>query len=390
MARSSSPALKSVQAGAVAARERIGVARGYPDPAVLYGYYLDADESGHVPSMKGRSELTLMQEIPFFGKRGMRGEVASSEAAVASRVGDAALLELEYQVKVGFFELARTHEVARVLEQERALIEQMRDVSFSRYSSGTAEQYEVLKLDMTVAQIDDQITMNEHDLAMASARLNEWIGRDAASPLPSPRWQIPGEPEIEDTAVVDSAIAHRPEVASAQAEIDAAESSRCLAGREYFPDLVLGVQWEFGGEEDALGNQMGDSWEVLAGISLPLWIGKRRAQSREADARAASAQHGLEAVHLRVARDVEESRHGVMSAWERLERFDREILPRAEQAFRSTEAGYRAGRADLLDYLDSERMWLGMRKEYYGVAAELGAQTAALERALGRTGVTGE
>jgi len=128
----------------------------------------------------------------------------------------------------------------------------------------------------------------------------------------------------------------------------------------------------------------------MAGMSLPIWLGKRRAQPREAEARATSAQHGLEAVHLRVARDVEESRHGLMSAWERLERFDREILPRAEQAFRSTEAGYRAGRADLLDYLDSERMWLAMRKEYYGVAAELGAQTAALERALGRTGVTSE
>jgi outer membrane protein, heavy metal efflux system len=383
LARAANPALKSVAAGATAARERIGVARGYPDPAILYGYYFDADESGHVPSMKGRSELTLMQEIPFFGKRGMRGEIASREAAVVSSAGDEALLELEYQVKVGFFELARTHELARVLDQERALVEQMRDVSFSRYSSGTAEQYEVLKLDMTIAQIDDQITMNEHDLAMATAHLNEWIGRDAASTLPPPRWAISGASELERVAVVDSAIAHRPEVASARAEIDAAETARRLAGREYFPDFVLGLQWEFGGEKDALGDQMGDSWEVMAGMSLPIWIGKRRAQSREAEARAAGAQYNLEAVHLRVARDVEESRHGLMSARERLERFDREILPRAEQAFRSAEAGYRAGRADLLDYLDSERMWLAMRKEYYGVAAELGAQTAALERALG-------
>jgi outer membrane protein TolC len=299
-------------------------------------------------------------------------------------------LDLEYEVKAAFFELARTHEVARTLAQERALVEQMRDLSFSRYSSGTAEQYEVLKLDMTVAQIDDQITMNDHERAMASARLNEWIGRDAADPLPAPQWELPEMHEIENIALVDSALARRPEVASARAEIAAAESSRRLAGREYFPDLVLGVEWEFGGEEDALGNQMEDSWKLMAGMSLPIWFGKRAAASDEAEARAEGAQHGLAAVRLRVARDVEESSHGVMSARERLERFEREILPRAEQAFRSTEAGYRSGRADFLDYLDSERMWLAMRREYYQVAAELGTEMAALERALGRAGGEGE
>jgi outer membrane protein TolC len=383
MARDANPALKSAQAGAAAAHERIGVARGYPDPAILYGYYFDADESGHVPSMKGRSELTLMQEIPFFGKRGLRGDIASREAAVAASAGDAVRLELEYRVKIDFFELARTHEVARVLEQERALVEQMRDVSFSRYSSGTAEQYEVLKLDMTVAQIDDEIAMIDHDREMVSARLNELIGRDAASPLPDPVWHIPDVREVEPAAMVDSAIAWRPEIASAQAEVDAAESSRHLARREYFPDIVLGLQWEFGGKEDAFGEQMADSWEVMAGMNLPIWLGKRRAMSREAQARSESAAHNLDAMHLRVSRDVEESRHGVRSARERFARFEREILPRAEQAYRSTEAGYRAGRADLLDYLDSERTWLAMRKEYYGVVADLGTQMAALERALG-------
>jgi hypothetical protein len=35
-------------------------------------------------------------------------------------------------------------------------------------------------------------------------------------------------------------------------------------------------------------------------------------------------------------------------------------------------------------------MWLAMRREYYQVAAELGTEMAALERALGRAGGPGE
>jgi cobalt-zinc-cadmium efflux system outer membrane protein len=128
---------------------------------------------------------------------------------------------------------------------------------------------------------------------------------------------------------------------------------------------------------------MDDSWEIMAGLNLPIWLGKRRAMSREADAMRESAEYGLEAARIGVARDLEVSIRGVRAARERLQRFEREILPRAEQAFASAEAGYRAGRIDFLDYLDGERMLLAMRREYYGVVSELGAQTAALERAVG-------
>jgi outer membrane protein TolC len=380
LARAMNPALRSATADARAARERVGVARGFPDPMVLYGYYFDAD-----PGMEGRSELMLTQPIPFFGKRGLRGDVATHEADATTRMRDAAALDLEYEVKVAYFEFARTHHVAAVLDEERDLVARMRDISFSRYSSGTAEQHEVLKLDATVAQIDDEITMNDHDQDVASRRLCVLIGRDPAAPLPPPTGEVPTLGEIDDDAAVDSALARRPEMAAARAQIDAAESSRRLASREYFPDFVLGLDWEFGGGEDAHGAEMGDSWEAMAGITLPIWIGHRRAAAREAQARRESAEHHFDAVHLAIAGDVLVSVHGVRAAHERVARFEREILPRAEQAFRSAEASYRAGRADFLDYLDSERMWLTMRREYYGVIAELGVQTAALQRALGAT-----
>lgn len=384
------PSLKSAAARARAAHERVGVARGYPDPVLLYGYYFDADDSGHQLSMKGRSEFTLMQEIPFFGKRGLHGDVATSDARVVSLAADAMALDLEYEVKMAFFELVRTNQVDSLLQEERALVERMREVSFQRYSSGTAEQYEVLKLDVTIAQIDDQAAMNEHDRDIVSARLNELIGRDAASPLPAPQWSAPETRGVEAAAVVDSAIVRRPEIAAAQAEIDAAEFSRRAAHKEYFPNFMLGLNWEFGGQKDAFGQQMGDSWEVMAGMTLPVWFGKTRAAAREAQARRESAEHGLDAARLHVSRDVEASTHGVRAARERVARFEREILPRAEQSFRSAESGYRAGRTDFLDYLDSERMWLAMRKEYCGAIAELGVGMAALERALGLSGVMEE
>jgi cobalt-zinc-cadmium efflux system outer membrane protein len=140
---------------------------------------------------------------------------------------------------------------------------------------------------------------------------------------------------------------------------------------------MLGVMFGFGAGED-------QTWELLAGVELPLWLGKRRAMEREADAMREAARHQLRAEELRVRGDVEDALHGVYTASERLVRFETLILPQAERTLRSSEEGYRAGRVDFLDYLDSERMLLSMRREYYGVVAELGVQVAALERAMGR------
>jgi outer membrane protein TolC len=127
---------------------------------------------------------------------------------------------------------------------------------------------------------------------------------------------------------------------------------------------------------------MDDGWMVMAGIDLPIWLGKRRAMVREAEAMGEAARYRLRDDSLRVHREVEDAIHGVRAARERLTRFEQRILPRAEQSFQSSEAAYRVGNVEFIDYLDSQRMLLAVRREYFGVIAELGMEVAALERAV--------
>jgi outer membrane protein TolC len=374
LARANNPAVASASASARAARERVGVAKGFPDPSLLYGYWI---ESPPEEMMKGRSELLLMQPIPFPGKRGLRGDVAKREATVADNESRQATLDLDYEVKVAFYDYVRTVEVETVLVRERQLLRSMRDVTRVREAAGTAPQQDVLKLDLAIAEIEDQMTMVEHEADRTRAHLNHLMGRHVHEPLPSPSWTIPDAAAAETSALADSALSRRPEVAAAMSRVEAAELSRKLAKREYLPDLMLGVKWEFGGDEG-----MDDGWMVMAGIDLPIWLGKRRAMVREAEAMGEAARYRLRDDSLRVHREVEDAIHGVRAARERLTRFEQRILPRAEQSFQSSEAAYRVGNVEFIDYLDSQRMLLAVRREYFGVIAELGMEVAALERAV--------
>ncbi len=370
LARANNAGVASIVARANASRERVGVATGYPDPKIAYGYYTAPDV------LKGRQEIILQQEIPFPGKRGLRGEIASREAAMTERMSDAMVLEIDLEVKTAFYQYVGLTETASVLENETDLLRRMRDVAKVRYESGTAEQQDVLKVELSLSQVADETTVNQQEIAATRARLNELIGRDAVSPLPRPVWSAPDFAVIDQAALADSALVRRPEIAGARAELAMAEASRRLAKREYIPDFMLGVDYEFGANQDGW-------WEWMAGVNIPIWIGKRRAMVREAEAMQKSAEYRIREETLRTLSEVEAATARARAARERLERFENAILPQAEAAFASSEASYRTGRVSFLDYLDSERMLLEMRKDYAMVRADLGMQLAALERAIG-------
>jgi cobalt-zinc-cadmium efflux system outer membrane protein len=370
LARTTNVSLKAAAYRATAAKERVGYAGSFADPRLLYTYHVSPE------AMQGRQELELSQEFPFFGKRGLRREVSSRDARAEAHNARAAALDVDFAVKTAFFQYVGLTETAHVLETETDLLRRMRDVAQVRYSSGSSEQQEVLKIELALSRLADETNVNRREIAVTRARLNELLGRSATDSLPDPRWSAPDVSVIDAIAQPDSALARRPDVAIAREEIARADASRRLAKREYWPDFMLGVNYEFGAGIE-------DWWELMAGIEVPIWIGRRRAMVREAEAMQESAGYQLEAATLRSDREVQETAERARAAWERYRRFESAILPQAEAAFASSEAGYRSGRVDFLDYLDSERMLLEMRREYAMVMAELGMQVAALERAVG-------
>ena len=369
LAHAANAGLHAATFRAAGAKERVGAAGALPDPTLRYGYYVSPDP------MKGRQELILSQEFPFFGKRGLRRDVSASEARIEAHNVRSTALDIDVEVKSAFYQYVGLAETARVLESEADLLRRMREVAQVRYASGTSEQQEVLKIDLSLSRLADETTINARDIASTRALLNELIGRTASSPLVDPEWSIPDVSVIDALAAPDSAHARRPDVAAAREQISRADALRRLAKKEYIPDFMLGVDYEFGAGEDGW-------WELMAGVNLPIWLGKRAAMVREAEAMQKSAQYELTATTLRSDREVEEAAQGARAARERFDRFKTAIIPQAEAAFSSSEAGYRSGRVGFLDYLDSERTLLETRRDYATVIAELGMQIAALERAV--------
>lgn len=376
------PSLAAVRYRADAARSSVGTHGVLPDPMLAFGYFIETPETRVGPQ---QSMWMLTQRLPFFGKRGLDRKIASRTADIADQDVERHLLDLRLDVERAFYEYYRVTRVAGVLEEERGILTRMQQVAQVRYASGLVSQQDVLKAQLSLSQVEDQIHTIDQHTADAEAALNTLLNRPPDTPLPAPV----GADTLVETPPADTLVAialeRRPEVQGAQIQIDRAHDARTLAHRGYFPDLTVGAQYVQVGKRDVTGLEDNgkDIFQVNAAINIPIWFGKHGAAAEQAEADAARATSEKAFWDVRIRNDVRDADERVGIAKQRVVLYRTLIIPQAEQAFRASEADYQTGKADFLSYLDSERMLLSVRRQYFTVVADYGVQRARLARTVG-------
>jgi outer membrane protein TolC len=369
-------------------RDRVTAARAaarthgtLPDPMLGFGYFVETPETRVGPQ---QSALTLSQRIPL-GKLGPERAVALKSADIAEQGYREQLINLRHDVKKAFYEYFVAVEVTSVLEEERGVLTRMEEVARVRYASGLVRQQDVLKAQLAMTQVDDDLAVARRRRASAEAMLRTLLNRRDAAALPKPVFDAGARelPALE--TLTRTALDNRPEIVSTTIEAERAADARTLARRAYIPDLTLGAQYIQVGERD--GVQMEDNgkdvFQVNAAINLPLWPGRRGAAVEAADADRARAQNQRASWETTVTNQVAEAYERTRIAAGRVVLYRDAIVPQARQTFDASESDYQTGEMDFLNLLDSERGVLAARRRYYEVRAEYGAELALLEKRIG-------
>jgi len=353
----------------------------FPDPMFSFGYFLSSPET-----RLGPQEWTfrLSQKLPFFGKRGLKSDIAQKDADAMAQTYDARTLDLIRDVRHAYYDYFRVHQLTRITEREKNVIREMQNIAQVKYSSGLASQQDVLKAQLALSNLDDRLTTLRRDLVTVTARLNDLLNREPDAPLAEPRFEDPDHQSADVEYLYQTAVAHRPDLAIVDITMEKAEKSRALAKRAYYPDLTLSLNYVTVGERPTPVEDNGrDVLHIGASLNLPIWYGTLGSAVEESEARMAVATHQKIGMQTRIKNEVWDAHSRVQSAQELVKLHNNVIIPQAEQTFRASEAGYQTGRVDFLNYLDSERMLLSVRQTYFSLVADLGKRYADLERTVG-------
>lgn len=382
IARSSNPEFASMRYEADAAVERIEPAGTLPDPR-LQTEFRDVTKMGAqsptiIPGDVGSTRYLFTQEIPWFGKRGLKREIAELEANGAQSKAAAVWVELEAKVKVAQAQRYNLHQSELLVRENLDIGLRLERLAQARYAGGLAAQQDVIRAQMEITNMKSELASLQGEIRQANARLNALLARPASAQLAQPISirTVPSTPILDAGALIQRAQAHNPLVLTEVSREKAASKNQDLVLKNRYPDFTLGL---------APIQSQGDfkEWDLMLEINIPLQQSSRRSQEREAQAMLSAAEARKAAVLNQLQADMEENL-GAIDAAQRMEVLAKSSLqPQSELTFQSALAGYEAGKVDFSTLLDAQRQIRQAKLSQIKAQTEVQMRLAEIEKLTG-------
>ena len=360
-----------------AAQNRITQARSLDDP--ILSVQLWNIPQPFKATQADNTIFGLSQNLPFPGKLALKGDVASRSADMTEQAVRGKERELVARLKQTYYDLFLAQKAVQIHHEQVELLQQFFEIANAKFRAGKASQVDVLKAQVELSLLHQQLPVLEQRRKTAEAMLNTLLDRDTSSPLgiaqePS---QLLVEKPFDDLHSL--ALNDRPEIKAAELDVQRNEQSHALAQRQYYPDFNVAFQ-------RFQNFQANDGFGAYVAMSIPFafWTKpKYDAGVQEAAAAVAvsrAQQHTLENLTRFQINDL----LAKLRATDQVATLYRStILPQAEQSLEAARVGYRAGKAGFLDLIDTQRAWRGFQLEYFKALVDRQYRLAELEQVVG-------
>lgn len=382
-AREHNPEFAAMRLEAEAAAERVQPAGALADPTLRLELrnVTNAGSDARpnlLPDRVGSTKYTVVQPLPFWGKRDLRRDAAAAAAEAAQGQAGLAWNDLAARIKGGY---AQSYALARqidLLREVTALIERLEGITRVRYAGGLAPQQDAIRVRVERTALRNELVQLETEYHHAQSRLNALLARPAHAPLAEPvrLRPLPSPATLDYVALEERLRGRNPQLFADDARLRAAEKNRDLAYRNRYPDFALGVS-------PIQTRSRVSEWELMVEMNIPLQQGSRRSQEREAERMVEAARARREASANQLLAELSENLAALDSArWvEKLARD--ELLPQSELTFQAALAGYETGKVDFATLLDAQRQIRRAKQDAIKAQAEQQARLADIERLVG-------
>lgn len=374
------PEIKAMQRRFDMMRAKIPQATALDEPMLSVGYMGDIVpfkiQKGDPSS--GRS-ISVSQDLPFPGKRSLKGKVASTEADAEWWNFEQTRRNVVAEVKDAYFDLFYLTKALGVVTKTKTLLEQFTKIAEARYTVGKGIQQDVLKAQVEFSKLLEQQTILEQRKQIAEARLNSLLYRESDSPLGSPEELKPREFPYSLGELNETAIANYPDLKAQRRKIEGAQYSIQLAKKEFYPDFSVGFTY-------INRPAMPEMYGVSVGIKLPVYYAKKqRPALTEATASFEAEKRSLENTTTVLMFKIRDKYLAETTARRLLSLYSTTIVPQSSLSLESAIAGYQVGRVDFLTLLDNLVTLLNYELSYYEQLSNEEKAVAELEPLVGVT-----
>jgi len=315
------------------------------------------------------------QEIPYPGKRALRGGVAQHETAISSAEKNGAVWDVLTRLKLAYFQLAASQLITSLLVKNQQFADQIEQAAEARYRVGQGTQQDVLRAQLERTRLLNELSMQHRENAQAQAVLKALLNRPPDSP------DILAEPlSARHAPSAETLFAKlrqsNPELQVSAELVSQGHASVDLAKREKKPDFGVQYMWQH------TASNFRDYYMGTFSIRLPN-RSRVRAAEGESQAKLAQAEAEKESRSKQMESDLGEQLAVVQFSGQQLKVYDEGLLPQSEAALDAGLAGYRAGKQEYQSLLASFAVTLQLSMDRARVLAEHEAAMAQIEGLIG-------
>jgi cobalt-zinc-cadmium efflux system outer membrane protein len=374
IAKRENPILDVLKAKEDAAKSSVVTAESFLNPEIEAGSGPSRYRTPSTnPNQKQNWGVTLSQPLEFPNVRSARKAVAESRVNYAGSVTEATMINLSLQIKKAFYEVLQNEAILKIAEGDRDALNDIRGRVALRVDVGEAPRYELIKA-------DTELIAAQRDADAAKLRIYEskLYLRGLVSKSIVNIFDVTGSLPPSDIALnmeqLKDDINKSPRLKQIKASADIAENRLRLEEKLINPGVTLkaGVDQD----PDITSYRFGLS------IPIPLWnqrqglIGEAAANYREIQAQYTDQE-------LTLRRDIEAAFQRYLIAQQQVKTFESNLLTQAESVLKVAEAAYRYGERGILEYLDAQRTYRLVRKDYLASRYDYIVAILEIEQLLG-------
>lgn len=364
------PTLPQAEAAIRSAEGRRRQAGLWPNPVIGYEGDGMAFNSSVYPYRNGQY-FFVEQTVLTGGKLSKSKQIAAKEKLQAEAVTDQQRQRVLNAVRMLYYETLGAQQLVDLRKQLTELTREAVEISEQLYNVGQADRPDVLATEVELQRAEVDLLRAENGLTRAWRELGAVVNDPQLTEGRLLGTLDAEAPKLLQDETLATILRESPEMKAAQANVDRAKAVVTRAKAEPMPDIFVRAGMGYSNEwAEFYGGKTGWESRVEAGVRVPIF-NRNQGNVAASSAELQAADREVQRVELTLRSRFAEAYNRYLSSLGVASKYNREMLPRAQQAYEMYLAKFRQMGAAYPQVLITQRTLFQLRTEYVQSQVEL-------------------
>ncbi|MFC1620487.1 TolC family protein [Candidatus Neomarinimicrobiota bacterium] len=378
------PAILAARARWEAALMEIPAKRALPDPSLGYVHYLESVETRVGPQ---QGALNISQRLPWLGKLRLEGRIGELKADVVYYQFLGTAQRVAAQIEDAYWDYYYLLQALDITEKNLELLRNWEQVVLSKYKAAQAGHPDIIKTQIEVLSLEDQLTGLQQRQRLLLERLSAATGRQLTAASITVKEPTVPEPALGIDSLLAMGFQYNPDLLGTHVAANLAETAVKRTRLNYLPDIMIGGNSIFTGKNPMLAaddpENGKDPLMISVGLSLPIQFRKYKSLEQSARIEQRSAEFLVRDKESQLRSQLELVFFELEDATRKVRLYKEALIPRAEQSLLTSEKAYIGDRVDFLTLIEAQRVLLNYQLSYQKALTEEARHGAQLKALLG-------